>query len=55
MRVSGNLLPQAGAATHLELPDVVTHVLDEGWQVVNHTISAPDLSGDMLLSLYCER
>lgn len=48
--------PDSGEVQRLDLPDLVTQELDEGgWNVVHHTVKVPDLSGDMLLTLYVER
>ena len=55
VRITAPEMPTAGTATAFELPDSVLTMLDEGWRVVNHTTGFPDLSGDMVVSLYCER
>ncbi len=55
VRITAAEMPTAGAATAFELPDSVLTMLDEGWTVLNHTTGFPDLSGDMVVSLYCER
>ncbi|MEV7431703.1 MULTISPECIES: hypothetical protein [unclassified Nocardioides] len=55
VRITAAEMPTAGAATAFELPDSVLTMLDEGWSVLSHTTGFPDLSGDMVVSLYCEK
>lgn len=58
VRVPVSMIPAAGDldVQVLYFPAGLTEVLDaEGWRVVSHTTAFPDLSGDMMLSLYCER
>ena len=55
MRVDESLIPAPGGAVQLDLPETVDAVLDQGWRVVSHHLTASDLSGSLLLSLFIER
>ena len=58
MRVPATMLPATkdSDVQVLRFPTGLTEVLDkEQWRVVSHQTAFPDLSGEMLLSLYCER